>query len=195
MSLAESLLDQLADGEAVVLDGILGPDLALAVAQALRDRLPDAAPARLGTERELRPDLRNDVLLWLQTDEPGPIGELQAALRDVRDAVAEGLRVALPVIECQAACYPGGGARYARHRDAFEGVPGRRITAIWYANPDWEPAHGGQLRIYGDTERDIEPLLDRLLLFRSDLVLHEVMPAWEHRWAVTAWFGDREPPV
>lgn len=57
-----------------------------------------------------------------------------------------------------------------------------QITALYYLNPDWEASMGGQLRIHLDPESteggcrtwDIEPVLDRLVLFRSDLVDHEV---------------------
>ena len=47
------------------------------------------------------------------------------------------------------ACYPGSGARYVRHRDAAPSSrPGRKLTLLYYLNPAWETAHGGQLRIW-----------------------------------------------
>ena len=52
----------------------------------------------------------------------------------------------------QLTCYPGGGARYVRHRDASPAsAPGRVATGILYLNAGapWEPrAHGGQLAVY-----------------------------------------------
>lgn len=63
----------------------------------------------------------------------------------------------------------------------------RQITALYYLNPDWEASMGGQLRVHLDSDNgvrnmdngagrtwDVKPLLDRLVLFRSDLVDHEV---------------------
>ena len=46
------------------------------------------------------------------------------------------------------ACYPGEGARYVRHLDAFEGGTNRRLTCLYYMNKNWQPEHGGQLRLY-----------------------------------------------
>jgi SM-20-related protein len=68
------------------------------------------------------------------------------------------------------------------------------VTAIYYANPAWEPNDGGALRLHGeDGPVDVAPLLDRLLVFLSERVEHEVMPARSARWAVTAWFRARSP--
>lgn len=56
----------------------------------------------------------------------------------------------------------------------------RQITMVYYLNPDWDASMGGQLRIHvgsDGSERgkwDVEPFLDRLVMFRSDLVDHEV---------------------
>ncbi|CAN0101742.1 unnamed protein product, partial [Hapterophycus canaliculatus] len=83
-----------------------------------------------------------------------------------------------------------------------------QITALYYLNPSWTPSMGGQLRVHMNAgaesgarggccpradesegrKWDIEPLLDRLVLFRSDLVDHEVLPAFAPRLAVTLWF-------
>ncbi|CAI7768170.1 unnamed protein product, partial [Closterium sp. NIES-54] len=50
---------------------------------------------------------------------------------------------------CQLACYPGNGARYARHTDRSPSSPHRRVTALYYLNPAWDPASmGGNLRLY-----------------------------------------------
>jgi len=99
----------------------------------------------------------------------------------------------------QLARYPGDGTGYVRHRDAYPAsvtagtasasTPGsqggagsekeatRRLTAIYYLNEAWVPKHGGQLRLYnsnGTGHWDVEPLLDRLVVFRADRVDHEV---------------------
>ena len=103
-------------------------------------------------------------------------------------------------------CYPGGGARYVRHCDnscfAGEGerCNGRRLTVIMYLNPAWVSVHGGELRIFPPFAPkgrpplcDVAPLLDRLLLFFSDLrTPHEVLPACAPRRACTLWYVERD---
>lgn len=62
-------------------------------------------------------------------------------------------------------------------------------TAIYYVNPGWTPAAGGQLRLHAPAGPvDVEPLLDRLILFLAERIEHEVLPAHASRLAVTAWY-------
>lgn len=101
--------------------------------------------------------------------------------------------------DCQIACYPGDGiSGYDKHLDAFQtGSHNRAITAIYYLNMSWQVENGGQLRVWqcqSETKKqnsnlqDIDPFLDRLVLFRSCKVQHQVMPSIRDRWAATAWF-------
>ncbi|KAL4430803.1 hypothetical protein ABPG75_006059 [Micractinium tetrahymenae] len=57
----------------------------------------------------------------------------------------------------QLACYPGGGARYVRHRDASASVPYRSVTAILYLNSAWEASHGGSLCVYNHSTVGSDP--------------------------------------
>ncbi len=109
----------------------------------------------------------------------------------------------------QLAYYPGDGKRYVRHRDAFppdEQAPDgkktklesvRCLTVIYYLNAEWEPSQGGELRLFlgnGDGEErtwDVAPLLDRVVVFRSDVVEHEVLATHGPRYALTCWFYGR----
>ena len=70
--------------------------------------------------------------------------------------------------------------------------------SLKYLNPDWDDANGGEIRLWGhdgaggETCEDIPPSGDRLLLFWSDQVVHEVLPCWDEsevgrRFALTLW--------
>jgi hypothetical protein len=108
----------------------------------------------------------------------------------------------------QLAYFDGNGARYVRHRDAS--APPRRgsgeasarcLTAILYLNHGWKRAHGGCLRLHLSTnsngERrgsaqpttfwDVEPVFNRLVIFRSAELEHEVLPTAGARFALTSW--------
>ena len=101
---------------------------------------------------------------------------------------------------------PCNGSRYVRHTDDAREQT-RRLTCIFYVNPDWEEADGGQLCLYlghlgrvsliGETAprpptiETITPLANRLVLFWSDArVPHEVLPAFKARYAVSVWYSD-----
>jgi len=100
-----------------------------------------------------------------------------------------------PLEGCTFMCavYPGAGARYVKHRDALPYSAGRKLTIIYYVNQEWRPEHGGCLRIWPTAERpplDVAPRSDRLVIFVSSLE-HEVMPAWQPRYALTTWLYNK----
>jgi SM-20-related protein len=105
-------------------------------------------------------------------------------------------RVGGSLDDCNFMCavYPGGGARYVKHRDALPYKAGRKLTVIYYVNGEWEAGHGGELVIWpshGDPEPvTLPPRADRLVLFVSSLE-HEVLPAWRPRFALTTWMFNR----
>ena len=123
--------------------------------------------------------------------------------------------------DCMVACYAGDGRGYVRHLDNTcsdqDGLSDchniRVVTAILYCNPDWQPADGGCLRYWpvasaadgnsgSNKGRSAEPLdsgghIDlapkggRLVLFRSKVLPHEVLPAWASRYAISLWMLQR----
>ena len=133
---------------------------------------------------------------------------LAARLKEVGDALSGALaaepRLQLTITNhthALFACFPGNGAKYNVHYDGGAGDP-RKLTAILYVNEGWQAEWDGRLMMYdaggfsmnGPTEkcwRSITPLAGRLVLFRSDLVLHKVNPAWGRRFALTMFYAAR----
>ena len=159
------------------------------------------------------PSSRGDVIRWLDgCDSHFPAcsvltqwlrGELMDAVREACDAAPPGSNVgcgeaAAIAIEphtnlplAMLACYPGGGARFKRHVDnSPEAADLRVCTAILYLNGEWQPEHGGTLRVYhGTGERyvEVEPRRGTLAIFWSHRVPHEVMPSSAARFAISVW--------
>lgn len=186
MILSPDDLDRLAAGRWVVRDGVIGRPLPVLDVLAA-----DAQPAGTGRDA-VQSVVRSDRIVWL---EPSP--DL-APLTSLFDGLQQQLNrefFGLERYELQLALYRPG-SRYARHRDAFRGTMsgrGRRLTAIWYANPGWTEADGGALRLWdGDVPTDVLPVLDRLVVFESERWDHEVLPPVRPRLAVTAWYHGRE---
>lgn len=182
----------------MVFSEFLGPRLANACSVSVRE-LYDAghlSPAAMGEARRRRPGIRGDHSAWSTEIEPnGALAALARAFESLGETVGAQTRISVPCFDLQIACYPGSGARYRQHVDAARPESMRRITAICYLNPGWCDAHGGVLRCHTPTgDRLVEPSLDRLVVFRSDELIHEVLPSHALRFAVTAWFrGDRTP--
>ena len=151
------------------------------------------AGIRRGADHTLERATRGDFITWV---EPGAADTAFGRLRDTYAALGDVLSaeayLGLGRFDLQLAWYPGDGARYARHADAFPGQSNRRVTAIYYLNPDWVPEHGGVLRLYpASGPVDVAPRLDRLVVFLSERIEHEVLPAHASRLALTAWFYGR----
>jgi SM-20-related protein len=201
---------RLADAEVVALgergvlvrEGWLGAEPARAVkaeidALVVAGRLRPAAVSR-GAGHRVDPAVRGDAIAWLDPDMGGrALADLRARFAGLREALSRDAWLGLGRTELQLARYPGDGAGYRRHLDAPPGWAGRRATAIYYANPGWRPEHGGCLRLHLPSgPLDVAPALDRLVVFLSERVEHEVLPTFAPRLAVTAWFhGPGHVPV
>lgn len=180
-----------------VRDGFLGDAQALAARAAALARVETGtlrpAGIRRGAARSLDAAERGDHIEWVM---PGAAPELEAlwlCFQSLGDAVSSGAYLGLGRFDMQLACYPVG-THYARHRDAFPGQSNRRLTAIWYANANWKPEHGGMLRLFPEDTGapvDVAPVLDRLVVFLSERLEHEVLPVHAARLALTAWFYGR----
>lgn len=180
--------DVLALGErrALCFDGVLG---AARVDAIRRDALAlfeagGLRPAGIGRAATRTPEVRNDHILWLDGD--GLFADVLALFESLRRQLGELAYLGARTIEAQLAVYtPGLG--YTRHCDAIVGSSARRMTLIYYAN-DWQPGDGGELELHEqDSVRVLEPVGDRLLVFRPELE-HAVRPiARGVRVAISGW--------
>ncbi|RKG75395.1 2OG-Fe(II) oxygenase [Corallococcus terminator] len=200
MELTDAEVEALGSHGYFLRDAFLGEPRALAVRAAVLARVSAGAlrPAgiRRGTDHSVDTSVRGDHIEWVL---PGADAELEALwnhFHALGEAVSSSAYLGLGRFDVQLACYPGGGAHYARHRDAFPGQSNRRLTAIWYANAGWTPTDGGLLRLYPEdtgAPLDVAPMLDRLVVFLSERLEHEVLPSHVQRLALTAWFYGRGP--
>lgn len=153
------------------------------------------AGIRRGAAHTLERSIRGDFITWVEEkgEEPA-LGRLRAACAGLGEALSAEAYLGLGRFDLQLAWYPGQGEHYARHVDAFPGQSNRRLTAIFYLNPDWVPAHGGLLRLHpeGAPAVDVAPTLGRLVVFLSERIAHEVLPAHAPRLALTAWYYGRD---
>ncbi len=86
------------------------------------------------------------------------------------------------------ALYPAG-SFYKRHLDQFKERNNRLLTFILYFNDDWQVEDQGQLRLYTDeATEDLAPTGNRVVLFLSDKLEHEVLVTRTSRLSLTGWF-------
>ena len=142
--------------------------------------------------------IRGDTICWI--DEPSPYPDSAEFLQltsQLRQALNQHFFLGLRHLECHFARYESG-AGYAQHIDQHRNTGFRKISMVFYLNPDWQPDDGGELCIYdaNDPTQEIQrilPKMGRLALFRSDTVLHAVLPCSKTRWSLTGWFRNDDP--
>ncbi|CAI5703358.1 unnamed protein product [Peronospora effusa] len=214
----------------IVKEEFLGRQNALAVRNALNELAQRQTfnEAKVGAGDKLRSDraVRGDKILWIQTprdldrstgDKSTSFEAILHLQRKVKSLVY-GLKKVSPeldlrnVVSTQLAIFPGNGARFVKHLDTYSNVQRdergvmfrdglvRLITCVYYLNDQWEPEHGGHLRIHVKESKllpachwDVPPKLDTLMVFRSLDVEHEVLPTYRERKALTIWYYGKQP--
>ena len=181
-----------------VADDLLPMDLLRTLAADCAWRERSGVFKRAGTGRGaggMQNALRDDSIHWLEagaTDAPASC--FLAHMEALRVELNRRLLLGLHELEAHYAVYPAGGG-YARHRDRFRDDDARVLSLVVYLNPDWDPADGGQLRLHLD-ERvlDVPPAMGCCVLFLSDAIEHEVLPAQRTRRSIAGWFRQRPLP-
>lgn len=161
-----------------------------------KEQLRQAGVGR-GESFGIEPQIRNDQVMWLEpTQVADDFTGYFTALESLRQAINRELYLGLFDYEAHLALYPPG-SFYKKHLDQFRGSGLRTLTTTFYLNEDWQPQHGGQLRLYTDNSNladyiDILPQAGTLVCFLSAEFLHEVLPAQRDRLSITGWFRRRD---
>ena len=207
---AEAADRLVADGYAIV-DDFLGADAVGTLRQSVLElHRGGAIPFVLGktgggrdgrsSQKYAEAVVRGDEIAVLDGGDEARVAGMSALLRQADEmvatmakGVASELRRVVSRSHPMLACYPGHGAKYVRHLDnpGGAGDNGRILTLLAYLNPEWQPEDGGVLRLHRDdgSTVDVEPLLDRVVIFWSDeRTPHEVTAAQRPRWAISAWY-------
>ena len=184
-------MDELAINDFVVVDDFITDEMFNGIMSFFQemesaDKLKKAG---IGAQQDfqVKAEIRGDFIYWL--DE-----ERDKALRpffELKDELTENLKrycyLSLSGSEFHIAKYPAG-SYYHRHLDQFNERTNRQITVLIYLNKDWKQGNGGELVIYKeDQEILVEPIAKRLLLFKSDVIEHEVLTTQVPRYSLTGW--------
>lgn len=134
---------------------------------------------------------RSDRIHWLNANQHAEAAYL-TWMEHLRLGLNRELFMGLYDYEAHFAHYTKG-AFYKRHLDAFQGNTNRILTTVFYLNPQWKEANGGQLLIYQDTQTStpmlsILPQIGTLVIFLSDQFPHEVLAAQQDRYSIAGWF-------
>ena len=137
--------------------------------------------------------IRTDGIRWLRPDSPAEIAFL-AWMEQLRLGLNRRLFLGLFDYESHFAVYDAG-AFYRKHLDAFQGVPNRVLSTVFYLNQYWMPDDCGELLIYSphdDTLMEtVPPDLATMVIFLSAVFPHEVAVTHRKRYSIAGWFRGR----
>lgn len=139
------------------------------------------------------PTIRNDQIYWLDEDsDDTAINAWFTKINGIRSILNQSLFLGLNNIEAHFAVYQLGNF-YKKHVDQFATTLDRRISCVYYLNENWQPEHGGELKLYSLDEKThtmIEPRANRLVCFNSNLP-HEVCTTRHIRYSIAGWLKVR----
>lgn len=189
-------------------DQAVPSDLVDALREDMQVLIETDALERAGVGREtdyqIDRSVRRDRILWLDRRRPVP-GRFLDLAEQLRQALNRRLFLCLFEYEAHYAHYPPG-AFYRRHMDSFRGAANRVLSTVAYLNPDWQDGDGGELVLYAEKEEEsvlarIAPKAGRLVVFLSEEIPHEVLPARRDRFSIAGWYrlnasvhGQIDPP-
>lgn len=142
--------------------------------------------------------VRRDRIAWLE-GYSAPQALLFRFLNQLREGLNQRLFLGLKRFEAHYATYQRGDF-YKRHVDSFRGRASRAVSLVLYLNDDWGLEDGGELQLFSPDHENlpiglIRPEAGRAVLFLSEVVPHEVLPANRTRYSIACWFRQDDVPL
>lgn len=196
ITLFDTVADDLAEHGYAVADQFLSQHEVNAIVslESFQKGINEFKKAGIGKNQTLQVNesIRGDYIQWLdKNSSPAPVKIYLDKLHNLMSFLNQALFLSLKDYEVHMTVYPAG-SYYKRHLDQFKQDDHRKLSVICYLNNDWEEEHGGQLRMHlPEGNMDFLPLAGRLIIFRSDQIEHEVLPATRERLSLTGWMLDQ----
>ncbi|MDX1447025.1 2OG-Fe(II) oxygenase [Lishizhenia sp.] len=186
-----SWLDELAQKDFVVIDNYLSEEIFANVFNFFQSKRDEDALAKAGIgslgDHTIVEEIRGDYVYWIDKHKDQELVDLHTQMDDLVAKVNRYLFLSISDFEYHLAFYPKG-TFYQKHLDQFKGRNNRQLSYVLYLNKDWKQGDGGELRIFGEAGNlDIAPKANRLVLFKSGVLEHEVLTTETGRMSLTGW--------
>lgn len=145
--------------------------------------------AGIGSQNDfqVKAEIRGDFIYWLDENRDKELHPFFELMEELTGNLKRFCYLSLSGSEFHIAKYPAG-SYYHRHLDQFSERTNRQITVLIYLNKNWQNGDGGELVIYkDDKEIKVEPIARRLLVFKSEIIEHEVLTTNVPRYSLTGW--------
>jgi SM-20-related protein len=152
------------------------------------ENLRQAGIGTLSTFQKVK-SVRGDRIKWLETNDSRE--GVQAYFQRINllmDVLKRTCFLPIRDFEMHLAHYPIG-THYDRHIDQFNHRSSRLISVVTYLNENWQSGDGGEIAFYPKNSEAIiiPPKLGTTVIFRSEVLEHEVLKTQTDRYSITGW--------
>lgn len=192
-------MDELAENDFVIVDDFISDELFQTITQFFSEveEADKLSKAGIGAQQNftVKSEIRGDFIYWLAKNHDLPLSPFFEMMEELTQSLRQFCFLSLPGAEFHLAKYPAG-SHYHRHLDQFNERTNRQITVLIYLNENWKPGNGGELIIYkNEGQIKVEPIARRLLLFKSEVIEHEVRTTHVPRYSLTGWLLKKPADV
>ncbi len=186
-----SWMDELSEKDYVIVDDFITDELYQQIMGFFKklEEQEELKKAGIGSslDFQVKKEVRGDLIYWLEQQRDTSVSGFFELMEELSEKLRRFCFISLSGSEFHLAKYPAG-THYDRHIDQFNNRNNRQITVLIYLNENWKKGDGGELKIYNDDGNIlVEPIAKRLLLFKSDVVEHEVLKTNVPRYSLTGW--------
>ena len=199
------LSSSLEKNQYIVLDNFLGGKFSKALRAEMIAHKADFEPHKYEFSGNILPKpgiSEMDLSDKTQLSKFGPDDSVTLLHETVSKLIAENIRTLCPWLHISTDKAPSiklqfnNGGCFPWHYDAAGVGARRRLTCVYYLNPDWREGDGGEIVLmpFGRAHKKIAPAMDRCVIFLSEYVNHRVLLAKPHidverrRMAISMWF-------
>ncbi|MFW5759578.1 MAG: 2OG-Fe(II) oxygenase [Cyclobacteriaceae bacterium] len=196
----DQIIDSLVENNYAVIDDFINKEEAGVLKNSMfhRNGTGDFKVAGIGSNHlhQVNRKIRGDSISWIDWETAlEPTRNYLNKVKDLMQYLNRTCYLGLKDFEAHFAVYPPG-SFYKRHLDQFRHNDHRKITFITYLNHDWQEEDGGEICLYIPTEKGEQsvkflPEAGRFLLFKSNLLEHEVKITQRERYSITGWMLDQ----
>lgn len=184
-------MDRLAEDDYVIVDDFISDQLFAQIMDFFGEMEESDLLRKAGIgasqDFQVKAEIRGDFIYWLEPERDYALSPFFGMMEELTLNLKRFCYLSLSGSEFHIAKYPSG-SYYHRHLDQFQERSNRQITVLIYLNKNWKQGDGGELVIYKEGRQiKVEPVAKRLLLFKSDVIEHEVLTTNVPRYSLTGW--------
>lgn len=184
-----SWIDKLAEQDYLIIDDFFNEKELIEIDTLFNYQIEDEKLIKAGVgaiNYKIVDDVRGDFIYWLNESRDTTFINFFNRIKEITYLLNRYCYLSISGNEFHLALYPKG-AFYTKHIDQFKDRKNRLISIIFYLNENWKPGDGGELKIYKEQEIIVPPIYNRLVMFKSDSIEHEVLVTNVNRKSITGW--------